>query len=182
MPKRNILMLVAALCVLGVAAGWAVAYGFGQRNTGLASATPRPTDLTAAPAATEAPTAAPAAEEPTSAPTTAAPTTEPTTAPTTALPTATPIMEPTIALPTATPIVEPTAEATAAPTAEPTATAATTSVANATSYIEYVVQRGDILFTIAERHGVTVEEILAANTIRNPDSLAIGQVLRIPRR
>jgi LysM repeat protein len=50
------------------------------------------------------------------------------------------------------------------------------------SYIEYVVQRGDILRAIAQKYGVTVEEILAINQIPNPDSLNVASVIRIPIR
>ncbi len=46
--------------------------------------------------------------------------------------------------------------------------------------IIYVVQEGDILSTIADRHGVTVDAILAANELADPDFLSIGQVLQIP--
>jgi len=49
-------------------------------------------------------------------------------------------------------------------------------------YVEYVVQRGDLLVTIAQRFGVSVDDILAINDIRNPSSLTVGQTLRIPRR
>jgi len=48
------------------------------------------------------------------------------------------------------------------------------------SYRTYVVQRGDILKQIAARYGVSMASILALNTIPNPDSLTIGQVLTIP--
>lgn len=50
------------------------------------------------------------------------------------------------------------------------------------TYIEYVVQRGDLLVTIAQRFGVSVDAILAINDVRNPSSLTVGQTLRIPRR
>ncbi|MGQ9827824.1 MAG: LysM peptidoglycan-binding domain-containing protein [Roseiflexus sp.] len=49
-------------------------------------------------------------------------------------------------------------------------------------YVEYVVQRGDTLYAIARRFGVSVDNILAVNDIRNPASLPVGQTLRIPRR
>ncbi len=49
-------------------------------------------------------------------------------------------------------------------------------------YVEYVVQRGDTLYGIARRFGVSVDNILAVNDIRNPASLTVGQTLRIPRR
>jgi len=40
----------------------------------------------------------------------------------------------------------------------------------------------ETLSGIAERYGLTVEDILAANTIPDPDALAIGQEVRIPPR
>jgi LysM repeat protein len=47
-------------------------------------------------------------------------------------------------------------------------------------YRTYTVQRGDILKQIAARYGVSMTSIMAINTIPNPDSLRIGQVLTIP--
>jgi LysM repeat protein len=44
----------------------------------------------------------------------------------------------------------------------------------------YQVQRGDTLTVIARRFGVPIETIAAANQLPNQDSLAEGQVLRIP--
>jgi LysM repeat protein len=65
------------------------------------------------------------------------------------------------------------------PTVPPTATPALASDPN---YIEYTVQRGDILKDIAQRHGVTIGEIMAVNQIPNPDSLVVASVIRIPRK
>lgn len=45
---------------------------------------------------------------------------------------------------------------------------------------EYTVLPGDTLSAIAEAHGVTVEEIVEANQITDPNLLRIGQVLTIP--
>jgi LysM repeat protein len=44
----------------------------------------------------------------------------------------------------------------------------------------YTVQAGDTLFSIARRFGVTVQAIVEANNLANPDSLSIGQQLVIP--
>ena len=44
----------------------------------------------------------------------------------------------------------------------------------------YVVQPGDILSRIAQRYGVTVSQIAAANSIANPSLIYAGQVLVIP--
>ena len=94
---------------------------------------------------------------------------------------------PTVArapVPTSPPIalldpVDPTATSQPAPTSAPAATAAPIS-ATAT-YIEYTVQKGDLLNSIAEKHSVTAKDILAINKISNADSLTVGQVLRIPK-
>ena len=62
----------------------------------------------------------------------------------------------------------------------PAATAALTDDAAAT-YIEYTVQKGDLLNSIAKRYNVTAKDILAINQISNADSLTVGQVIRIPK-
>lgn len=45
----------------------------------------------------------------------------------------------------------------------------------------YVVNPGDTLTAIALRHGVSVDEIVAANGLSNPNMIYVGQVLVIPR-
>jgi LysM repeat protein len=45
----------------------------------------------------------------------------------------------------------------------------------------YVVKSGDTLFAIAERFGVTVDAIIEANDIANPNAIVPGQRLTIPR-
>lgn len=86
--------------------------------------------------------------------------------------------EPTAAVaPTA--AAAPTAPA--APTAEPTS-APTTAPVQAAGFVEYTVQRGDELLALANKYNVSVKEILANNQIANPDSLVVGQVLRIPQK
>lgn len=44
----------------------------------------------------------------------------------------------------------------------------------------YVVQRGDTLYSIARRFGVTVAELSRLNGIANPNVIRVGQRLRIP--
>ena len=46
---------------------------------------------------------------------------------------------------------------------------------------QYVVQAGDTLGTIARRFRVTLEALIKANEISNPNLLEVGQVLLIPR-
>lgn len=45
----------------------------------------------------------------------------------------------------------------------------------------YVVQQGDSLFGIAVRYNLTVDELMAANNLVNPDFVFSGQQLVIPR-
>jgi LysM repeat protein len=45
---------------------------------------------------------------------------------------------------------------------------------------EYVVQAGDTLAAIADQFGVTVEAIVAANELANPDLIQPGDTLTIP--
>ncbi|NOK63687.1 MAG: hypothetical protein GFH27_549379n30 [Chloroflexi bacterium AL-W] len=47
-------------------------------------------------------------------------------------------------------------------------------------YFTHIVQRGEILYLIAQRYNVTVAEVVALNPNINPDSLVVGEVLRIP--
>lgn len=44
----------------------------------------------------------------------------------------------------------------------------------------YKVSRGDSLWAIAKRHGVSVDQLKRANNLRSPKSLRPGQVLHIP--
>jgi LysM repeat protein len=44
----------------------------------------------------------------------------------------------------------------------------------------YTVQPGDTLFAIAQRFGVTVQAIVNANNLSNPNNLSLGQELIIP--
>ena len=97
-------------------------------------------------------------------------------------------VEPT---PTQAPVVSPTAViddpnrafeiVIATPTPNPTPTA--TPVARPTptpTPLVYAVQAGDTLSGIAARFGLTVEELVQANRLVDPDSLQIGQQLTIP--
>jgi LysM repeat protein len=44
----------------------------------------------------------------------------------------------------------------------------------------YVVQQGDTLSSVAEEFGSTVEELLAANGLTDPNAIQVGQTLLIP--
>lgn len=68
----------------------------------------------------------------------------------------------------------PAAEA-ASPELPPTATPAPDPVEEV-----YVVQPGDTLLAIATRYGITVDSILVANNLTNPDFVFAGQRLVIP--
>lgn len=72
---------------------------------------------------------------------------------------------------TSTPTDTPTPTATSTPTATPTPTAAP---------IQYAVQFGDTLGSIAERFGTTAGALAQLNGILNPSRIIPGQVLRIP--
>jgi LasA protease len=45
---------------------------------------------------------------------------------------------------------------------------------------EHVVQAGDTLFGIAQKYGVSLESLMAANTLINPDVLSVGQIIALP--
>ena len=72
---------------------------------------------------------------------------------------------------------EPEATIEPAPTEEPASDPTNTPAAGAQTY---AVESGDFPGTIAEKFGITVEELLAANPGINPTNLQIGQVLNIP--
>jgi LysM repeat protein len=62
----------------------------------------------------------------------------------------------------------------------PGATAAPTVAPTAVTGFSYVVQPGDNYYRIARRFGVTVQSILSANHVTNPNLLYAGTVLIIP--
>jgi LysM repeat protein len=104
----------------------------------------------------------------------------------TPLSTGLPSSEPATALPVAT---EGEEEPTATETVPPTATSSPTlppptdtplPPTATTASVLYTVQAGDTLGVIAARFGVSVEAVMAANGLTNPDLIYIGQVLSIP--
>ncbi len=185
MLRSSTAVVIAVLVVAAIGTGLVIASLFGEWNT----ATPPSTFLTAVThsvtAGTEVALATPVGGNVTSEPTLAvlSPTAGETIAVSPASSTPVSPSAPTTAAPTATTLPTATAAPAAAPTATtlPTATAApTTDGAQETPFVEYVVQRGDTLYAIAKLFNVSVEDILAYNTISNPSSLTIGQTLRIP--
>lgn len=70
------------------------------------------------------------------------------------------------------PETSPTAVPTAVPTAEPTQPPP--------GGFTYCVQWGDTLYSIARRFGVTIDAIVQANGLANPNFIRAGQVLIIP--
>lgn len=66
-------------------------------------------------------------------------------------------------------------------TAAPTATPDPTPVPAPTPQV-YVIKEGDTLSKIARAFGLTLDELLAANseTIKNPDRIAVGDEIIIP--
>ena len=93
-----------------------------------------------------------------------------------ALPTPTP--SPTTPAPTSTQGADPTPEA--SPTATATPTMTPTPTPSPVPVQDYVVQPGDTLSAIADRFGLTVNELLDANAIEDPNSIQVGAILLIP--
>jgi LysM repeat protein len=156
MHRNNIIAVCAIFCVVAVAAGVLVSRL--SRTQGLTAIPPTvigALGVTAPPAAIVAVTAA----QPISAGSTESPSAAPTTTP----------------IPAA-------ATALAADAPKPTATAVPATATNAPAYVEYTIQKGDILYTIAKKYDVTIEDILAINRIARPESLSVGQVIRIPKK
>ena len=77
-----------------------------------------------------------------------------------------------LVLPTVTPLTIATIEALATPTPKLTPTAATT--------ITHIVEAGDTLYELAKKYDTTIEAIVGANKLLDPDRLKIGQELIIP--
>jgi LysM repeat protein len=46
--------------------------------------------------------------------------------------------------------------------------------------VTYIVKDGDTLSSIARAHGITLDELMSANGLRDPNKIAVGQVLVIP--
>jgi len=55
------------------------------------------------------------------------------------------------------------------------------TITTTVSYTGYVVRQGDFLATIAQRFNTSIDALLAANQLANPDLIYTGQLLTIPR-
>ena len=98
--------------------------------------------------------------------------------------TAEPAAEPTPQA-TSTAAVEPTSTPEPAPEPTPTVVAEPTSAPDASPEptpepVSYVVQAGNTLAAIAQAYGITVQAIVEANGIQDPNIIHIGQALVIP--
>lgn len=84
--------------------------------------------------------------------------------------------------PTLTPTVPPTppTPVAASPDTPPTATPTATSTPTPDPRVLYTVRSGDTVWTIAARHGIDVEALVAVNRISDPSLLRVGDVLVIP--
>ena len=89
-------------------------------------------------------------------------------------PAGTPGISPT---PGGTPGISPTPAGTSAAT--PTPAASPTPAPS--PFIEYTVQQGDSLSSIAQQFGTTADEIARINSISDPNTLNVGQKLQVPR-
>jgi LysM repeat protein len=85
--------------------------------------------------------------------------------------------------PAATPTAEPQRESAPAAEADPTVTPEPPAESPpAAATLEHTVQPGDLLGQIARRYNTTVPAIVELNPGINPDSLRVGDILRIPAR
>ena len=98
------------------------------------------------------------------------------------LPTSTPMPSRTPITPTATETIVPTAEITSTITISATETAASaTPLPTVTPItVQHEVKEGETLGEIAKAYNVTVEAIVSANNLPNPDRISVGQLLAIP--
>jgi LysM repeat protein len=79
--------------------------------------------------------------------------------------------------PSGTPGVSPTPGGT--PEATPTPVPSPTP--EPSPFVEYTVQPGDSLSSIAAQFGTTADELARINSLADPNSLSVGQTLQVPR-
>ncbi len=99
----------------------------------------------------------------------------PTGVPAATIPVILPTAPPATAVP---PEAQPTPEPTIPPAPEPTTVSP--APGNNQGQTVHIVAPGDTLYNVSLRYGVSVEEIMAANNLTNPNALTIGQQLTIP--
>ncbi len=101
----------------------------------------------------------------------------------TSAPTSTPTAT-SAAAPTSAPAASATAgsASAASPTAVPTTIPATAAAPTATQtqLINYTLQRGDTLYSVALRYGTSISAIMAVNSIADARRVFAGQVIRLP--
>ena len=86
----------------------------------------------------------------------------------------------TVGLPTASTTTTPTTTTTKLVLTGPQGTTTTTTTETTTPGAEYyVVQSGDTLGSIAEKHSTTVDELMTLNPGIDPTALRIGQRVRV---
>ncbi|MYC44997.1 MAG: LysM peptidoglycan-binding domain-containing protein, partial [Acidimicrobiia bacterium] len=76
--------------------------------------------------------------------------------------------------------VEPTPPTTAEVIAVEPTPPTTQPVVDENGILLYTVQAGDTLFSIAQRFGVSLDDVIEANNISNPDVIFEGDTLTIP--
>ena len=99
------------------------------------------------------------------------------------VPAALPMVDPTKQVIQSTPLVIMTAtpRATLAPTRAPGVAVTPVSLANVSGQSTHIVAAGDSLWLIATRYNTTVDAIVRANRLADPNVLAAGDRLVIPR-
>ncbi len=73
----------------------------------------------------------------------------------------------------------PTPTPTTSPTRTPTPAASPTTSPACTPGV-YAIEAGDVLSVLAERFNITLDELMQANDIDDPDLILVGQELAIP--
>ena len=71
-------------------------------------------------------------------------------------------------------------DTTTSSTTTTTVVATTTTTVAITPGSKYTIKKGDSLNSIAAAAGVTVAQIVAANNIKDPNKIYVGQVIKIP--
>lgn len=95
-------------------------------------------------------------------------------------------VESTLSIPTATLAAEVTATLRPTSTLAPTVTnlppiIPTVSCIPPTGWSPYIIQRGDTLFSIAQRAGTTVTQLTTANCLSDPNQISAGQQILVPQ-